>query len=269
MTIAQDARAAFALDCDVLVVGGGAAGLAAAVTAARKGAKVVLLERYGFCGGAAVAGLSGTVCGLYTATDNAKAPPEQVVRGGFVDDFLRTIDAQGRPDRADPLRQDVHARARPAGLARDGRCAAPGRRRQGAVPQHRDRRAERRRAHRRRRRVDQAGPRPGESAKITIDASGDGDVAALAGLPTFMGDNGQVQNPTMIFRLQGVDVPRFLGAFGEDSHPRRAGGADDQEPAQFAATMRCRAPRCSCSRRRGPASCCATQRASSAATGAS
>ena len=50
-----DKRPAQTLTADVLVVGGGAAGLAAACTAARQGLKVILLERYGFCGGAAVA----------------------------------------------------------------------------------------------------------------------------------------------------------------------------------------------------------------------
>ncbi|WP_407522751.1 FAD-dependent oxidoreductase, partial [Methylobacterium oryzisoli] len=63
MTQAIDQRGGLSLDADVLVVGGGAAGVAAAVTAARQGAQVTLLERYGFCGGGAVAGLSGTVCG--------------------------------------------------------------------------------------------------------------------------------------------------------------------------------------------------------------
>jgi glycerol-3-phosphate dehydrogenase len=57
----RDQRAALALDCDVLVVGGGAAGVAAAVVAARRGARVLLVERYGFCGGGAVAGMSGTI----------------------------------------------------------------------------------------------------------------------------------------------------------------------------------------------------------------
>ncbi|MCL4748249.1 MAG: FAD-dependent oxidoreductase, partial [Burkholderiaceae bacterium] len=54
-------------------------------------------------------------------------------------------------------------------------------------------------------------------ARLTVDASGDADVAAMAGLPTFKGDNGQVQNPTIIFRLLGVDVPRFQAARGPDS----------------------------------------------------
>jgi hypothetical protein len=43
--------------CDVLVVGGGPAGFAAAVAAAREGADVVLLERYGHLGGLATGGL--------------------------------------------------------------------------------------------------------------------------------------------------------------------------------------------------------------------
>ena len=39
-------------ECDILVVGGGAAGHSAAVAAARAGAKnIILLERYGYMGG--------------------------------------------------------------------------------------------------------------------------------------------------------------------------------------------------------------------------
>ena len=48
-------------DCDLLVVGGGPAGLAAAVSAARQGARTLLVERYGFFGG------MGTACLLYTS----------------------------------------------------------------------------------------------------------------------------------------------------------------------------------------------------------
>ncbi|HVX65704.1 MAG TPA: FAD-dependent oxidoreductase, partial [Bryobacteraceae bacterium] len=60
---------------DVCVVGAGAAGLAAAVAAARLGLDVLLIEHYGFCGGATVAGLSGTICGLFSSGDR----PEQIV----------------------------------------------------------------------------------------------------------------------------------------------------------------------------------------------
>ena len=44
-------------DCDVLVVGGGPSGTAAAVAAARTGADVVLLERYNHLGGLSTGGL--------------------------------------------------------------------------------------------------------------------------------------------------------------------------------------------------------------------
>lgn len=43
-------------ECDVLVVGGGPTGLCAAVAAARSGASVVLMERYGYLGGMATGG---------------------------------------------------------------------------------------------------------------------------------------------------------------------------------------------------------------------
>ncbi len=59
------------IEADVLVVGGGAAGVAAAVSASRTGAHVVLLERHGFLGGLATTALVGTVCGLYLRSESA------------------------------------------------------------------------------------------------------------------------------------------------------------------------------------------------------
>ena len=80
-------------DVDVLVVGGGAAGVAAAETAARFGRHTLLVERYGFCGGNAVAGLSGTICGMYMATDRAVNRPEQAVFG-FTERFRAAMSAR-------------------------------------------------------------------------------------------------------------------------------------------------------------------------------
>ena len=68
------------IDCDVLVVGGGAAGIAAAVAAARSGSRTVLLESYGFLGGLATAGMVGTVCGIY---HRSVAGDVRYVCGGF------------------------------------------------------------------------------------------------------------------------------------------------------------------------------------------
>jgi len=59
--------------CDVLVAGGGPAGIAAGISAARSGARVVLIERYGFLGGMATAAMVGTICGLYVRNDGGKA----------------------------------------------------------------------------------------------------------------------------------------------------------------------------------------------------
>ena len=57
-------------ECDILVVGGGAAGHSAAVAAARAGAKnVVLLERYGYMGGDATGGYVIMVPNLHGKTN--------------------------------------------------------------------------------------------------------------------------------------------------------------------------------------------------------
>lgn len=53
------------MKADVLVIGAGSAGLAAAVAAARAGARTVLVERHGFAGGMGTASLVHTFCGLY------------------------------------------------------------------------------------------------------------------------------------------------------------------------------------------------------------
>src|SRR5579859_6085316 len=67
---------------DLCVIGGGAAGIAAAVGAARCGLKVLLIEKYGFCGGATVAGMSGSICGLFSSGNR----PQRIVFG-FAGEF--------------------------------------------------------------------------------------------------------------------------------------------------------------------------------------
>lgn len=211
-----DRRPTVSIDTDVLVVGGGAAGLAAACTAASHGLKVTLLERYGFCGGAAVAGLSGTVCGLYLARPGAAGKPEKVVHG-FVDRFIETMDS--RNGLTGPVRYgDTWTRVHEPLAWREsadellersgvqvllhttviGVHVEGGERVTGV------------------RAYTKQGPFD-VKAKVTIDASGDADLFAMAGLDFTVGADGKVQNPTMIFRIRGVDVERFLATYGEDS----------------------------------------------------
>jgi hypothetical protein len=215
MSTITDLRPVHDLQTDVLVVGGGAAGVAAAVTAARQGLRVTLVERYGFCGGGAVAGMSGTVCGLYGASDG-DAQPEQVVHGfaaefvGLLEQrngltapvrygktFTRVHDPLVWREAADHVLQQADVQVLlhtvVTEVLMDGNERIAGVMaycKQGKLRIH---------------------------ASLTIDASGDADIVAMAGLPFTMGQDGNVQNPTMIFRMQGIDVQKFLREYGPDS----------------------------------------------------
>jgi len=212
---AIDLRTTDKLDCDLVVVGAGAAGVATATTAARNGLRVVVIERHGFAGGGAVAGHSGTVCGLYEATDNRASAPVKIVHG-FADEFIQRMEARG--GLADPVlygktftrvhdpvvwREVADDLLGEAGVttiyhAVATRVLLEGDRFEGVQV------------------WTKQGPLD-VRAKVTVDASGDADLVAMAGLPNFIGDNGRVQNPTMIFRLMGVDVPAFLARYGADT----------------------------------------------------
>lgn len=216
MSAALECRQMDVLHVDLVVVGGGAAGVATATVAARNGLRVALVERYGFCGGGAVAGHSGTVCGLYEASDSPGRGPVQAVFG-FAETFVQALAARG--GLGDPVRYGktwtrvhdpiVWRETADALLAEAGvtviyhgvatRVLTDGGERIEGVEVW-----------------TKQGPLR-VLAPVTVDASGDADLVAMAGLPAFVGDNGRVQNPTMIFRLMGVDVAAFLAAYGDDT----------------------------------------------------
>lgn len=211
----RDARGETEKQFDAIVVGGGAAGVAAAVTAARQGLRVALLERYGFCGGGAVAGLSGTVCGIYEATDDPNAAPKKAVFG-FLDEFIAEMEMRGGVAEPVPYgktftrvhdqliwREAADALVDRAGVEVFFHTTVAAALVEGDTVKGV-------RAHTKEGTFDFVAP-------VTIDASGDADIAAMAGFPSFVGDEGRVQNPTMIFRLLGVDLGRFLGRYGPDT----------------------------------------------------
>ena len=76
--------------CDVLVVGGGVAGFAAAIAAARQGASVILAEENSYLGGTATAGL---VAPFMTCLDTAGE--RQIIRGIFSEFVDRLIEVGG------------------------------------------------------------------------------------------------------------------------------------------------------------------------------
>jgi flavin-dependent dehydrogenase len=76
-------------EVDVVVVGGGPSGIAAALGAARNGAKVALIERYGFLGGTATAAMVGPFMTSYS--DDGET---QLVKGIF-DELVRRSEEIG------------------------------------------------------------------------------------------------------------------------------------------------------------------------------
>lgn len=76
-------------DCDVLVIGGGPAGLSAAICSARKGAKTILAERNGCLGGMATSGLVAPL--MSSTTPDGKT---MIIRG-FFEEFVDSMVAAG------------------------------------------------------------------------------------------------------------------------------------------------------------------------------
>lgn len=201
-------------DVDILVVGGGAAGVAAATVAAEAGKSVILIERYGFCGGAAVAGMSGTICGMYLATER-QGRPEQVVFG-FTERFRQALAGRGGLTDPqvygktytvthDPLvwREVADAFLADAGVRILYHTVVSGvlveeDRVEGVV-------------------LESNAGRSTIRAKRVIDASGDAAVVARAGYRYVFGEHGRIQNPTMFFRLGNVDLDKYLSYYGSDT----------------------------------------------------
>lgn len=83
-------KASLAAETDVLVVGGGPAGIGAAIGAAKAGAKVVLIERLGFLGGNATASLVMPLMSFHTQRHTLE-------KSGYTKHLLPTDHGPGDP----------------------------------------------------------------------------------------------------------------------------------------------------------------------------
>ena len=209
---------------DVVVLGGGPAGIAAAASAAMHGRRVLLIERYGFLGGMGTAAGVTNFCGLHA---NVHGDIKHVVHG-VADDLLARIDRLGGLNAphlvfgkimaqaydtaaykcaADELllshRAAICFHALATGVVMD----APGRIKALLI--------------------ETKSGRGAVLARVFIDCSGDGDLAAFAGARFEKGDaDGNTLYPTMMFRVNGVDATqageawRTIPALMEDAEKR-------------------------------------------------
>lgn len=176
---------------DVLVAGGGVAGVAAAVSAARQGARTLLVERYGFLGGLATAGLVNPFMSSHTSTG------EPLVGGFFREMCARMKDMGGLFGRAfDP--EAMKYAAQEMVLEAGGQLLyhtwITDVRKRGAEVIGVDA-------------VTKSGTEH-IAAKVIVDATGDGDLAAMAGAPFEMGNpqHGLTQAMTLMFTVGGVEL---------------------------------------------------------------
>ncbi|HEY1881469.1 MAG TPA: FAD-dependent oxidoreductase [Candidatus Cybelea sp.] len=189
---------------DVLVVGGGNAGCAAAIAAARHGARTLLVERYGFLGGTATAAMVGPWMTFHSSNERivgaiAQEIVERLQRKGASPGHLR--DSSDYVATITPFDPEVHKALlfelmQEAGVSlllhayflsahvegdevRSATFATIGGSRTYAAP-------------------------------VVVDATADALVAASAGVPTQQGDErGRVQPATLMFRLSHVDLAKL------------------------------------------------------------
>ena len=188
---------------DVIVAGAGVSGVLAAAAAARAGVKVLLLERYGFCGGIAAAGLMA----CFNAFRNEIEPYSfQAIKGypqEIVDRLIERKGAAGKKGTAPhcvPFSTEVLKRVFADILAEAGVTIlyhAP-----VSDLQIRDGRIE----------SLELTTKTGKSmvqAGIFVDATGDGDVASLAGAP-FEFAREKDFSMQMMFKVANIDIKRII-----------------------------------------------------------
>ena len=186
------------LHTDVLVLGSGPSGFAAAYTAAKNGAKVILVEQSGDIGGISTSGLmshwTGS-CGspLFNLILRRSAEKNE---GEFNNKITNLIDPEKLKTLYLEMLDEVGCKVMLYTFAEDAICE--GDKVLGATV------------------VNKSG-KTDIYAKVTVDATGDGDIAAKSGAEFILGreSDNKMQPATLMFKVGGVDYECavFLGSF--------------------------------------------------------
>jgi hypothetical protein len=195
-------------DVDVCVAGAGPAGLAAALAAARMGARVFLAERQGFLGGNFTAASVGTVCGLYVRDGAGWS----LVTRGIAEEVATALAGRGAAAGPVPFKETAVLLYVPWAAKRlfDALVSAEesitlalhgfvadavrdGDRLEAVVL------------------ATKRGP-VAVRARAFVDATGDADLVHFAGAPWVMAGPGVRQHASMQFVMQHVDVPAAMAA---------------------------------------------------------
>lgn len=182
--------------CDVLVLGSGPAGFAAAYTAAKNGADVILVEQCGDIGGISTTGLMSHWTGTCGSPLYYEILRRSAEKNDFKVDNITLIDPEKLKTLYLEMLDEAGVKILLYTFALDAICEGDSV--LGATV------------------VNKSGVTD-IYAKITIDATGDGDIAAKAGAEFILGreDDNKMQPATLMFKVGGVDYSRaaFIPSF--------------------------------------------------------
>lgn len=184
---------------DLIVLGGGMTGVAAAVSARRLGLDVLILEKAGFLGGAAGTMLINPFMPYTTKIDGKRF---ELSRGFFTEmqSLLREIGGYRGPGNEE-IHEEYVKLAFDRLVTKEGvdvlfHCTLAGVEKDGEVLK-----------------AVQAATKAGVltfRAKYFIDCSGDADLAVMAGCPYHLGREDSLCQPmTLCFRIGNVDIPTY------------------------------------------------------------